>query len=73
MSHGIVALWIKEKEMDFWLVSFELDDGSIGDTTVVAVNRIMAYDMMEQIAQEQQWKIKHMEAYKLINGAVEEE
>ncbi len=59
--------------MDFWLVSFELDDGSIGDTTVAAVNRIMAYDMMEQIANEQNWTIKHMEAYKLVDGVVEEE
>lgn len=59
--------------MDYWLVTFELTDGSVGDTTVCAVNRIMAYDMMEQIAAEQQWEIKHMEAYKLINGVVEEE
>ena len=61
--------------MDFWLVSFELDDGSIGDTTVAAVNRIMAYDMMEQIAAEQQWKIRHMEAFKIneLGVPVEEE
>lgn len=59
--------------MNFWLVSFELNDGFIGDATVAAVNRIMAYDMMEQIANEQNWTIKHMEAYKLVDGVVKEE
>ena len=51
--------------MDFWVVCYILDDGSTGSATVAAVNQLMAYDMMEQIAAEQQWTIAQMYAYKL--------
>ena len=52
--------------MELWLISFELENGFIGDTTVYAVNRVMAYELFNQIVQEQNWKVKYAEANRII-------